>query len=142
MLIPKTIIIPVTLRLKKGVYFITQSCRLNFYTGETILTYGDEPIGETAACTYDRDIGPMGYEEADEVFSEVYSKVFNNDNMPIISAKLDFSEVNNGLDTFLLLSLDGVEEGGEIFLEETPNKVFPIGGMTINLNTPNHEVCS
>lgn len=40
------------------------------------------------------------------------------------------------------LNIDGIEEGGEIFIEETVDKVFPIGGMTINLNTPpNDDVC-
>ena len=121
---------------EKAVYSITKYCRLNFYEGETLLTYGDAPIGETLACTYDRDIGPMGYEEADEVFAEVYSKVFQDNNMPRISAKLDFREADDGLNTFMSLTIDGVEEGGEIFIEETVDKVFPIGGMTINLNTP------
>jgi hypothetical protein len=121
---------------EKGVYSITQYCKMNFYNGETLLTYGDALIAETAACTYDRDIGPMGYEEADEVFAEVYSKVFDENNMPRISANFDFREVDNGLDTFMSLTLDGVEEGGEIFLEEASDKVFPIGAMTINLNTP------
>lgn len=121
---------------EKGVYSITQSCRFNFYEGETMLTYGDEPIDDTAVCTYNRDIGPMGYEEADQVVAEVYPKIFNKDNNPRVSGKLNFNDGNDGIDAYISLTTDGVEEGGEIFLEEYSGNYFAIGAMSINLSTP------
>ena len=92
---------------EKGVYYVTQSCHMNFYIEETILTYGGEPISETAACTYDRDIGPMGFEEA-----------------------------GNRIEAYTSLHFDDASESGELLIDEISTKVFSIGAMTFNLNNP------
>ena len=78
-----------------------------FYIEETILTYGGEPISETAACTYDRDIGPMGFEEA-----------------------------GNRIEAYTSLHFDDASESGELLIDEISTKVFSIGAMTFNLNNP------
>ena len=121
---------------EKGVYYVTQSCHMNFYIEETILTYGGEPISETAACTYDRDIGPMGFEEADKVYGETYSKLFNEDNNPRASATIDFNEAGNRIEAYTSLHFDDASESGELLIDEISTKVFSIGAMTFNLNNP------
>ena len=73
---------------KKAVYSITQHCALNFYEGETILTYGETPITTTAACTADRDIGPMGFEEAEALLIDLIPRIFDESNNSRIGSKL------------------------------------------------------
>ena len=123
---------------KKAVYSITQYCALNFYEGETTLTYGNAPMGDTARCTADSDNGPMGFEEADALLSELTPKIFDASNKPIIQSQLLFNENEQGLKARLSFSLKDDEQTGDLMIayDQLSSGSFSIGGNTFKLTPP------
>ena len=123
---------------EKAVYSITQHCALNFYEGEITLTYGNAPMDDTARCTADRDIGPMGFEEADALLSELTPKIFDESNNARIRSQLLFNEGDNGLEARLSIITDGVEQAGDLVIasEQISDGSFSIGGSDFKLTFP------
>lgn len=122
----------------KAVFSITPYCALNFYEGEIILTYGDAPIGDTATCTADRDIGPMGWEEADLLVSELTPKIFDESNKGRMSSQLLFSETDDGLEGRLSMFMDGDELVGDLMItkDQISDGTIYIGAATFKLTSP------
>lgn len=123
---------------EKAVYSITQYCALNFYKGEIILTYGNAPMGDTASCTADRDIGPMGFEEADVLLSELTPKIFDESNNARMRSQLLFNENGNGLEARLTMVLDGDEQAGDLMIasDQISDGTFSIGASEFKLTSP------
>jgi len=122
----------------KAVYSITQYCALNFYEGEIILTYGNAPIGDTASCTADRDIGPMGFEEADLLMSELTPKIFDGSNKGRMSSQLLFNQTDDGLEARLSMIMDGDEQVGDLVIarDQISDGTIYIGASTFKLTSP------
>ena len=122
----------------RAVYSITQYCALNFYEGETILTYGNAPIGNTASCTADRDIGPMGFEEAEILWSELSQKIFDESNKGRMSSHLMFNETSNGLEARLSMIIDGDEQVGDLMIasDQFSDGTIYIGASEFKLTSP------
>ena len=122
----------------KAVYSITQYCALNFYEGEIILTYGNAPIGETAICTADRDIGPMGFEEADLLMSELTPKIFDESNKGRMSSQLLFNETDDGLEARLSVIVDGDEQNDDLMIasDQILDGTIYIGASKFKLTSP------
>jgi len=122
----------------KAVYSITQHCALNFYEGETILTYGNAPMGDTASCTADRDIGPMGFEEADLLLSELIPKIFDESNKGRMSSHLLFNETDYGLEARLSMIMDGDEQVGDLTIasDQISDGTIYIGASKFKLTSP------
>ena len=123
---------------KKAVYSITQHCALNFYEGETTLTYGESPIATTAACTADRDIGPMGFEEAEALWNHLVSKLFDESNKSRIGGKLFFNENDEGLEARLTMSINDDEQVGDykITRDQISDGTFFIDELEFNMTSP------
>ena len=123
---------------KKAVYSITQHCALNFYEGETTLTYGESPIATTAACTADRDIGPMGFEEAEALSNHLVSKLFDESNKSRIGGKLFFNENDEGLEARLTMSINDDEQVGDykITRDQISDGTFFIDELEFNMTSP------
>jgi len=123
---------------KKAVYSITQHCALNFYEGETTLTYGESPIATTAACTADRDIGPMGFEEAEALSNHLVSKLFDESNKSRIGGKLFFNENDEGLEARLTMSINDHEQVGDykITRDQISDGTFFIDELEFNMTSP------
>ena len=123
---------------KKAVYSITQHCALNFYEGETTLTYGESPIATTAACTADRDIGPMGFEEAEALWNHLVSKLFDESNKSRIGGKLFFNENDEGLVARLTMSINDDEQVGDykITRDQISDGTFFIDELEFNMTSP------
>ena len=123
---------------KKAVYSITQHCALNFYEGETTLTYGESPIATTAACTADRDIGPMGFEEAEALLNHLVSKLFDESNKSRIGGKLFFNENDEGLEARLTMSINDDEQVGDykITRDQISDGTFFIDELEFNMTSP------
>ena len=122
----------------KAVYSITQYCALNFYEGETTLTYGNAPIGDTASCTVDRDIGPMGFEEADLLMSELTPKIFDESNKGRMSSQLLFNETDDGLEARLSVIVDGDEQNDDLMIasDQILDGTIYIGASKFKLTSP------
>ena len=122
----------------KAVYSITQYCALNFFEGETILTYGDAPIGDTATCTADRDIGPMGFEEADLLMSELTPKIFDESNKGRMSSQLLFNQTDDGLEARFSMIMDGDQQVGDLVIasDQISDGTIYIGASTFKLTSP------
>jgi len=120
---------------EKAVYDITSKCQMTFYKGETILTYQNKPIDNTADCTHDRDVGPMGGEEADKLYMKLSNVIFadNGAGKPRVSGSLKFNPAKNGIDSLVGFVLDGKNRGGSQFIKETGNNIFPLGPFTFSL---------
>ena len=123
---------------KKAVYSITQHCALNFYEGETTLTYGESPIATTAACTADRDIGPMGFEEAEALSNHLVSKLFDESNKSRIGGKLFFNENDEGLEARFTMSINDDEQVGDykITRDQISDGTFFIDELEFNMTSP------
>ena len=123
---------------KKAVYSITQHCALNFYEGETTLTYGESPIATTAACTADRDIGPMGFEEAEALWNHLVSKLFDESNKSRIGGKLFFNENDEGLEARFTMSINDDEQVGDykITRDQISDGTFFIDELEFNMTSP------
>lgn len=122
----------------KAVYSITQYCALNFYEGETTLTYGNAPIGDTASCTVDRDIGPMGFEEADLLMSELTPKIFDESNKGRMSSQLLFNETDDSLEARLSMMMGGDEQVGDLVItsDQISDGTIYIGASKFKLTSP------
>jgi len=122
----------------KAVYSITQYCALNFYEGEIILTYGNAPMGDTASCTADRDIGPMGFEEADLLMSDLTPKIFDESNKGRMSSWLLFNETDDGLEARLSMIMDGDEQVGDLMItsDQISDGTIYIGASEFKLTSP------